>query len=296
MRLTIILLLFLLPFIVEGKTKIEAFITGHPFLFILVLLGGCAVLLGLIFLPTYLMRKFGKEMREFKKKKIMEEIPKGKVKDVHLPPAFIYFLGKKGEIQRKEIPLHSEFIIGRGKTDCGLRIEDRKISWEHAKIRPEEDGYFLYDLASKTGTKVNGRKVLKKRLENGDRIKIGRYTLIFESLPKDTKEKRKHLRISLPLQCVIFSKPQDSFSGVTRDISTGGVKFEVNAQLPIESVLEYQIFLDSAAVKGLGVVRWIKPVSVDKKKYLVGMEFLEMSESARRLLENLITSQMVEEK
>lgn len=294
-RICFLLVLFLLPFIVEAKSKIESFISGHPFLFILFLLGGSAVLVALILIPTYLMQKFGKERRENRKREMLKNIPKGKVDGSNLSSATIYFIGRGHQsIERRELPRNREFLIGRGTINCDLAIKDKKISWEHAKIRPEEEGYILYDLASDSGVKVNGRKVLKKKLENGDKIKIGRTILIFECLPKDAEERRKHLRINVPLECSILSKPDESFSGVTRDISLGGVKFEAHARLPLEGVLEYQISFDSTIIKGLGVVRWIKPILPDKTKYLVGMEFIELSEEAKKRLEKLIIQKMEE--
>ncbi|NOZ64019.1 MAG: FHA domain-containing protein [Caldiserica bacterium] len=292
----LLLVLFLLPFVVEAKSRVEGFIAEHPFIFILFLLGGSAVLVVLILIPTYLMQKFGKESREYRKREILKDIPKEKVNGVHLPPATIYFIGKNQQkIERRELPQDREFLIGRGAINCDLTIKDKRVSWEHAKIRPEEEGYILYDLASNSGVKVNGRKVLKKKLENGDKIKIGRHTILFECLPKDAEERRKHLRISVPLECAILSKPDESFSGVTRDISLGGVKFEVHIRIPLESVLEYQISFDATTIEGLGVVRWIKPILPDKKRYLVGMEFLELSEKAKKKLEQLIIQQITEE-
>lgn len=50
----------------------------------------------------------------------------------------------------------------------------------HAKIRPEKEGYILYDLVSKGGTIVNGIKIKRHCLRHNDRIGIGYTEIIFK--------------------------------------------------------------------------------------------------------------------
>jgi hypothetical protein len=73
-------------------------------------------------------------------------------------------------------------LIGRGST-CNLRLKDRTVSREHARLRYAEGGWFLQDQMSAGGTFVNGQKVTAIRLNTGDQVAIGSTNLIFQ--PED---------------------------------------------------------------------------------------------------------------
>jgi serine phosphatase RsbU (regulator of sigma subunit) len=64
-------------------------------------------------------------------------------------------------------------------------LDDPRISRQHARLAPERDGTFLYDLNSTNGTVVNGVVVTKHRLEINDVIRFGRYAFRIESPPHD---------------------------------------------------------------------------------------------------------------
>ena len=74
----------------------------------------------------------------------------------------------------KQFPLNSSgiYIIGRAGN---IRIppSDRKASREHARINFENGRFVLYDLNSTNHTFVNGTRVQRKVLSNGDLIKVG---------------------------------------------------------------------------------------------------------------------------
>ena len=74
--------------------------------------------------------------------------------------------------------------------DNDIVLKDKAISRHHAKIRVEGQKYFIYDLASTNGTKVNGRKITKKWIKEGDVIEIGHTKMTFktEALPGDIPE------------------------------------------------------------------------------------------------------------
>lgn len=77
------------------------------------------------------------------------------------------------------------YEINRGVTSIGrheennIVLSDLSVSGHHAKIRYEDDGYFIYDFASTNGTRVNGRKVYRKRIQDGDIIQIGQPAFTF---------------------------------------------------------------------------------------------------------------------
>jgi FHA domain-containing protein len=69
-------------------------------------------------------------------------------------------------------------VIGRAK-DCDIRLEDPNASRRHAEVRREGDAYWIIDLDSTNGVAVNGRRIKRSRLAEGDRITIGSTDLVF---------------------------------------------------------------------------------------------------------------------
>lgn len=71
--------------------------------------------------------------------------------------------------------------IGREQDNDIIISSDDKISRHHAEIRREPDGYAVYDLNSRNGTFVNGRRVNRQRLVSGDVIRVGRSNITFQN-------------------------------------------------------------------------------------------------------------------
>ncbi|NIO21049.1 MAG: FHA domain-containing protein [Candidatus Aenigmarchaeota archaeon] len=65
--------------------------------------------------------------------------------------------------------------------DNDIILKDKAVSRHHAKIRIEGKKYFIYDLASTNGTRVNGRKIAKKWIKEGDSIEIGHTRMTFNA-------------------------------------------------------------------------------------------------------------------
>ncbi len=71
-------------------------------------------------------------------------------------------------------------VIGRHMS-CSIRVLERRVSRMHCAVLASESGWVLRDAASRLGTYVNGQFVAQPhRLQNGDRIKVGRTELVFE--------------------------------------------------------------------------------------------------------------------
>jgi diguanylate cyclase (GGDEF)-like protein len=69
-------------------------------------------------------------------------------------------------------------IIGRA-ANAEIRLLDDGVSRHHARVRLEADTPFLEDLESRNGTFVNGAKIEGTRqLEDGDKIQVGRTTVV----------------------------------------------------------------------------------------------------------------------
>jgi len=69
-------------------------------------------------------------------------------------------------------------VLGRSR-ECELRVADPNVSRRHAEIRQEDDAYWIFDLGSMNGTLVNGKRVDRERLDDGDRITLGSTEIVF---------------------------------------------------------------------------------------------------------------------
>src|SRR5579883_2009968 len=89
------------------------------------------------------------------------------------PPAYaLRFIS--GKYQGGEFPLRMdrEIIIGRS-SDLDMVLVEDMVSRKHAKIATTSGQVLIQDLGSTNGTFVNGEKIKKVRLKEGDRILIG---------------------------------------------------------------------------------------------------------------------------
>jgi len=79
-----------------------------------------------------------------------------------------------GKYQGGEFPLrpNREIIIGRS-SDLDMVLVEDMVSRKHAKITTDDQVVTIQDLGSTNGTFVNGEKVRKADLKDGDRILIG---------------------------------------------------------------------------------------------------------------------------
>lgn len=79
-----------------------------------------------------------------------------------------------GKYQGGEYPLPAEreIVIGRGGELDIVLVEDM-VSRKHAKINISQGKILIQDLGSTNGTFVNGEKIKRARLKEGDRVLIG---------------------------------------------------------------------------------------------------------------------------
>jgi pSer/pThr/pTyr-binding forkhead associated (FHA) protein len=61
-------------------------------------------------------------------------------------------------------------------------LSDDSVSGQHCRIRPEAGHFALHDLESTNGTFVNGRRVGRHQLAEGDVIRIGETSIEFRML------------------------------------------------------------------------------------------------------------------
>ena len=96
-----------------------------------------------------------------------------------LPRARLSLL--EGETPVKEFVLKpGASVIGRlAQSDIQLPSSD--VSRRHAQVTFGPEGCFVSDLGSENGVAVNGKRVEKHRLEDGDVIALGKQRLLFRA-------------------------------------------------------------------------------------------------------------------
>jgi len=72
-------------------------------------------------------------------------------------------------------------VIGR-TSDCDVILYDPGVSRKHARIFSEGDAYFVEDMGSSNGTKVNGNVIRKHQLADGDSVSLGPVVFAFSSM------------------------------------------------------------------------------------------------------------------
>jgi pSer/pThr/pTyr-binding forkhead associated (FHA) protein len=69
-------------------------------------------------------------------------------------------------------------LIGRSK-ECDVQLADPNASRRHAELRQEGAAYWIIDLDSTNGLEVNGRRLKRAKLEDGDRVTVGSTQIVF---------------------------------------------------------------------------------------------------------------------
>jgi pSer/pThr/pTyr-binding forkhead associated (FHA) protein len=69
-----------------------------------------------------------------------------------------------------------EVMIGRSE-QSDIALADPGVSRNHARIIREGDDFIVEDLRSTNGTEVNGQPIRRRRLADGDVVKLANSTL-----------------------------------------------------------------------------------------------------------------------
>ncbi len=107
------------------------------------------------------------------------------VREVHLrteraaaapAPRLIAFAGPSAG---KSVELAGELSLGREEGNTVV-IAEPSVSKRHARLLSAEDGVYIEDLGSKSGTILNGSPIQRQKLQPGDEIRIGSAVFLFE--------------------------------------------------------------------------------------------------------------------
>jgi diguanylate cyclase (GGDEF)-like protein len=113
-----------------------------------------------------------------------------------LKPALVFL---SGELIAVPIPLEREDVILGRALDADVRVNDTQVSRQHAKVSALADSvdgsseYVLIDLESRNGTFLNGQRVDRATLRNGDKITIGETILRFDLLDAIDREYQRQI-------------------------------------------------------------------------------------------------------
>jgi sigma-B regulation protein RsbU (phosphoserine phosphatase) len=127
----------------------------------------------------------------------------------------------------------SPFFIGRGEEGNQLSISDKRISRQCAAIVAEGASYYLKDLGHRLGVFINGGRITRQALEDGDTITFGlddSCKLVFRSSETDTA----------PIQILLTR-----MESIAEKDSTSGGLGKLNLLLEATKLLHSQLPLDT---------------------------------------------------
>lgn len=73
-----------------------------------------------------------------------------------------------------------EMRVGRA-TDCEIVVDNLGVSRHHCSIVRDGDGWAVVDKGSNNGTYVGGQRVTKHRMNHGDRVVMGKHSLLYDA-------------------------------------------------------------------------------------------------------------------
>jgi hypothetical protein len=89
--------------------------------------------------------------------------------------------------------LSEKFRVAVGRHPSNdIQLRSRRVSNYHAEILSEVEGLFVRDLGSTNGTYVNEESVRRRKLETGDCIRIGGFTLVVRLVPRSDADRAEN--------------------------------------------------------------------------------------------------------
>jgi hypothetical protein len=93
--------------------------------------------------------------------------------------AWLVLLGEDGKPVHDVRLTREKSVIGKGM-DADIRLNDDFASKLHAVIHFEDGQFFISDLGSTNHTWLNGKKIIKEELQDGDFFRIGHQEMVFK--------------------------------------------------------------------------------------------------------------------
>jgi adenylate cyclase len=80
--------------------------------------------------------------------------------------------------------LKKRLLVGR-REGCDITLRFSNVSAHHCQLSVERGYWFVKDLKSRNGTKVNGTRVSRKRIDPGGVLEIAKHQFTLQYSPSD---------------------------------------------------------------------------------------------------------------
>ena len=94
---------------------------------------------------------------------------------------YLIFADHESEFDRRELYANSRAIIIGRAGDCDVPVRDILLSRHHCRLDPLGNRWVVTDLASKNGTRVDGRPIERHVLRDGEVVRAGRTRICFRA-------------------------------------------------------------------------------------------------------------------
>ncbi|MDO9463869.1 MAG: FHA domain-containing protein [bacterium] len=295
-------------------SKIERILKDHPVKFSFIIFGACGVFVGILLLLSYYKAVFSAirhlvypSFSFFKDKKEFERhiIPTGEIGDISLQNARLIVKEAEGKVKEFLMTPRKEFWIGRDE-DNQLILDEVTASRRHARIRPQTDGYIIYDLHSKGGTFINGKLIQSHILKTGDEIGIAHINIniIFKKQDeeivkiepeKEKKEKylgperRKYPRLDMKAAVNYLAYSPTGISkdeqAYTENIGGNGICITTADCITRSTIIELEIEIPgySSPINALARVIYSRKRRMDND-FDTGLLFTDISDEERKYI------------
>ena len=299
------------PASVFAISKAELFIKDHPFKFGFSIFAiSCLVIFVYVGISKInklidIIMRFEQKQHAKEEEDEYKEVPRGLIEEevaLSLSPAELIWRKDGGQSDIYKLRPNIELWIGRSE-DNDLVLEDELISRLHAKIRPQHEGYVLYDLHSYNGTKIKGKKILKHILKNNDEINIGKQIMNFkqetgkldallEKENKDSQQGTMKEKEELLVKYIVYAPGQPMLEKQTyaKNISESHICIRTDKYVPeTGATIEMQIQFpnDEVINEILGDVLSCRQTSL-KDEYELDIEFSGLPEEKQQIISNYI--------
>jgi hypothetical protein len=90
-----------------------------------------------------------------------------------VPKAQLALRVRTGEEAGQDVPVTGARVTLGRHSSCAVTLQDSTVSREHAAMVRRGDGWWVVDLGSTNGTRVNGVRAAEQPVAPGDRIELG---------------------------------------------------------------------------------------------------------------------------
>lgn len=83
------------------------------------------------------------------------------------------------------IPLLKPILVVGRRESCDIVLRFTNVSGQHCQLSLEGGYWFVQDMNSQNGTKVNGGRIVRKRLDPGDLLSMAKHKYTIKYSPVD---------------------------------------------------------------------------------------------------------------